>query len=216
MSHSINRRFWPVVIAVLVSVSVSVSASASGTTRLRDPQPMHASAPTACRAAILNVWSDLLRGGSPWHHELFAQRPLTAGGGALSAESAAGTVARSRGLLPACRVLTVAYVARSLALITLFGGPSALTHLRAQWSSMSNAQRSTFEQHLFYGPASSISLTLGSITILAHQPTSEKLRIAIIEHLATATATSSATVSVVRLAGRWYVSSFSSLGMNVG
>jgi hypothetical protein len=99
-------------------------------------------------------------------------------------------------------VLTVSYAARSLALVTLFGGPSALAHLRAQWSSMSSAQRSTLEQHLFYGPASSGSFSLGSITVLSREPASEKLRIAVIKHLAAATTTSSATVSAVRLARR--------------
>ena len=81
---------------------------------------------------------------------------------------------------------------------------------------MSNAQRSTLEQRLFYGQASSVLLALGSSTGLSRGPASEKLRIAVIKHLAAATTTSSATVSAVRLARRWCVPSFWSLGMSVG
>ena len=78
---------------------------------------------TSCRVAIVRVWEDLLHGGAPWRHDLFAVQPLESGSGATTALRAAGTVAERRGLVPACNVLTVAYVARSLALVTLFGGP---------------------------------------------------------------------------------------------
>ena len=171
---------------------------------------------TSCRVAIVRVWEDLLHGGAPWRHDLFAVQPLESGGGATTALRAAGTVAERRGLVPACNVLTVAYVARSLALVTLFGGPGTLAHLRTQWATMSTAQRGTFEQHLFYGEPSSLAQSLGKITVIASGPTSATVRVTIIEHLAGSTTTSSATVSVVRVAQRWYVSSFSSLGMQVG
>ena len=166
--------------------------------------------------AIVRVWDDLLRGGAPWRHDLFAVQPLAPGGGATTAPRAVGTVAGRRDLVPARNVLTVSYVARSLALITLYGEPGALAHLRTQWATMSTAQRANFEQHPFYGEPSSLAQSLGEITVIARGPSSETVRVAIIEHLAGSTTTSSATVSVVRVARRWYVSSFSSLGMRVG
>ena len=216
MLRTCSKHITIVAVAALLSVVGTVSAGATGETRPSDTLVAQAHTVTACRSAILGVWDDLLRGGTPWRRDLFALKPLVVGGGAPTAERAASTIARTRGLLPACDVLTVSYAARSLSLVTLFGGPSALAHLRAQWASMSSAQRSVFEQHLFYGQTSSVSLSLGSITILSRGPAAEKLRIKIIEHVAAATTTASATVSVVRLAGRWYVSSFSSLGLNVG
>ncbi len=214
MPHATRLSLAAGVVAVLFSVS-GVSTHAAGTTRHSDPSLSYARTAATCRTAILNVWDSLLRGGPSWRHDFVALRPLVAGG-APTAARAAATVARTRGLVPVCSLVTVSYAARSLALVSLFGGPSALAHLRAQWSSMSSAQRSAFEQHLFYGEPSSVSLSAGSVTILAHGPTNEKVRVAIVEHLTGATTTSSATVSVVRLAGRWYVSSLSSLSMNVG
>ena len=217
MSHTTRRYLSAMIIAVLVTVGiVGGSANAGGATRYRGVLRPYARTSSACRTAILDVWGDLLRGGIAWRRDLFAFRPLVAGTGAPTAAHAASTIARSRGLMPACDVETVSYAARSLALVGLFGGPSALAHLRTQWSTMSSAQRATFEQHLLYGEPSSISLSVGSITILAHRPASETVRVALIEHLTGATTTSDATVSVVRLTGRWYVSSISNLGMNVG
>lgn len=81
--------------------------------------------------AIVRVWDDLLRGGAPWRHDLNAVQPLAPGGGATTAPRAVGTVAERRDLVPACNVLTVAYVARSLALVSLFGGPGARTSAHA-------------------------------------------------------------------------------------
>ena len=142
----------------------------------------------------MRVWDDLLRGGAPWRHDLFAVQPLAPGGGATTAPRAVGTVAGRRDLVPARNVLTVSYVARSLALITLYGEPGALAHLRTQWATMSTAQRANFEQHPFYGEPSSLAQSLGKIAVIARGPSSE----------------------TVRVARRWYVSSFSSLGMRVG
>ena len=215
MSPVTSVRMSSTVTAALLSVAVGIGPHVTGVAgnggALR-PQATTA----ACRVGILKVWDDLLGGGTPWRHDLFAVRPLVVGEGATTAVGAARTIARTRGLVPECSVLTVSYTARSLSMVTLFGGPSALAHLRAEWAAMTSAQRATFEGHLFFGEPSSVAQSPGKITVLARRPGSETVRVGIIEHLAGTTSTANATVTVVRLGGRWYVSSFSSLGMSVG
>ena len=215
MSPVTSVRTSSALTAALLSVVVGIGPRATGVPGNGGALHPQATSP-ACRVGILKVWNDLLGGGTPWHHDLFSVQPLVSGEGVTTAVGAARTIARTRGLVPACSVLTVSYTARSLALFTLFGGPSALAHLRAQWAAMSSAQRATFEGHLFFGEPSSAALSAGKITVLARRPGSEKIRVGINERVAGTTSTVTATVTVVRLARRWYVSSYSSLGMSIG
>ncbi len=202
----------------LAAIACSVAVTIPTASGLASPSAAGASTPSTarCAAAVQSVFLALLRGGSSWRTALRDSHPLEAGGGAPTALVALAQIARVSGLVPACPIITVSYAAQALDLLLVFGGPGTQAHLRAMWDKMTPTQRRALEKRMDEGQGPPPNATIRAHRLLATHGAFQEWHIVIFERQGSSSGTTSETLTLERVAGRWYAAFFASLGANFG
>ncbi len=203
-------------IAVVGLAAIPAGATSRASARSSREQSPRLTSTAACATAVQKVFAAMLRGGASWHAELLDEHPLVPAGGASTTLAALARVVQSQGLVPACPVITVSYAAQSLDVLTLFGGPGALTHIRTLWDAMSPTKRREVDQQMDFGIGAPLHATIVSHHLVAVHGASQEWHVVISEHQGSTSGTTSETLTVTRIAGRWYATSLASLGASFG